>query len=714
LRFAVRFSFFKIHTLRRIGHRDNRYAHAGGENDALVPGTIPTDPTGGYSHVNLQDMDGFSRFSVADVRFYCHTSNHDRKIHFKTSHSFQLGVAFNGSLSGNDPSYWNSDYTALAGHTAYLPGSAHYAFTGSSDGFWNFPFYESDWYHWGIRGAGDRFECDDFPASSAYTTLHQVWVRQHSTAPTPQPTMLVPDHELNFQGCSDGTDVVDAYDPSVTATAMNGAACSADGMEFDGVDDYLDLTPWPFGGEPMSVEVYVKYGAFKSWSRIFDFGDGEADDNVVLLNVWTSATARFTIYVGEGGGNGGGSEGYVQDCGCTHVSVTQDAWVHLVATVDGSTMKIYVDGVLTGTETNGLEPASLTRTQHWVGKSHWDNEYLDATIAYLRFWHGQAISAGQVAKLYANRPAPSPTPLPTTLAPTAGSQAWAFSNVQSGASGRFEKTAGSDPAYDAYAVTNEAVRSVSVEASGLGHVRVGFMDAGDTANFESGAMFGMWPVSNGPNEKSYTTCGGENGAYVSDYQAGDTIKLEYDVSSGDVTMFINDALQRTCPGASDSYLHAAIWIYELGSYASEVHVEPRAATFLGGVWTQVSDGQVIGTVDISLDYSLKFDLDMVGASSNAWDSIIHVGDDDDERMPGVWFRDFSSNCLGVYDKVGTGHTSTRVDICDVFSPGNTYSVEIKVEGTTLSVFVDGALEGTVTVARSSSASRSPNSKVWIG
>merc|ERR1711965_456629 len=105
----------------------------------------------------------------------------------------------------------------------------------------------------------------------------------------------------------------------------------------------------------------------------------------------------------------------------------------------------------------------------------------------------------------------------------------------------------------------------------------------------------------------------------------------------------------------------------------------------------MGDGEVVGTVDISLEYSLKFDLDMVGASSNEWDSIIHVGDDDNERMPGVWFRDFSSNCLGVYDKVGTGHTSTSIDICDVFSPGNTYSVEIKVEGTTLSVFVDGRL-----------------------
>ena len=30
------------------------------------------------------------------------------------------------------------------------------------------------------------------------------------------------------------------------------------GLQFDGVDDYVDLTPWEFGG-PTTVETYVKY-----------------------------------------------------------------------------------------------------------------------------------------------------------------------------------------------------------------------------------------------------------------------------------------------------------------------------------------------------------------------------------------------------------------------------------------------------------------------
>ena len=101
------------------------YAHTGGENNALVEATTPpTDPTGGYSHVVLDDLSGFSADYIEETRFYCETSAHSRKVHFKTDNRFQAGAAFSGSLSSNTASYWTSGYTALSGHDAYLPASA--------------------------------------------------------------------------------------------------------------------------------------------------------------------------------------------------------------------------------------------------------------------------------------------------------------------------------------------------------------------------------------------------------------------------------------------------------------------------------------------------------------------------------------------------------------------------------------------------------------
>ena len=80
---------------------------------------------------------------------------------------------------------------------------------------------------------------------------------------------------------------------------MQGAACSAEGMVFDGNDDYVDLTPWAFGGA-FTFEADVKYDAFQSWSRIFDFGQGTSDTtldtNVILTNEGTSGTCAFGNY----------------------------------------------------------------------------------------------------------------------------------------------------------------------------------------------------------------------------------------------------------------------------------------------------------------------------------------------------------------------------------------------------------------------------------
>jgi hypothetical protein len=62
----------------------------------------------------------------------------------------------------------------------HQPGTIDYAFT-------NFPFWQGGVRHWGIAGAniganpatsGFRWEVDNFPASSANSTIHKVWVRK--------------------------------------------------------------------------------------------------------------------------------------------------------------------------------------------------------------------------------------------------------------------------------------------------------------------------------------------------------------------------------------------------------------------------------------------------------------------------------------------------------------------------------------------------------
>jgi hypothetical protein len=161
------------------------YLHKGGTDPLLktfaaalpvlgstVLGTDESGSTTTWGHVSNTYL---SKFTFSELRIYGATNAHTRIINFKTSHSgtisyFKTGV---GSMSGIA-----SNYTALTGHNAVLPGSTANYFTDQYDlAMTNFPFWVSGAYHWGIKGHNYRWEVDDFNNSASYHTLHQIWIR---------------------------------------------------------------------------------------------------------------------------------------------------------------------------------------------------------------------------------------------------------------------------------------------------------------------------------------------------------------------------------------------------------------------------------------------------------------------------------------------------------------------------------------------------------
>lgn len=176
------------------------YNHVAGQNNALVPGTIPTDPSSDYSHVDVNDIYSSVGYigvegMVLDVRFYCTSDLHARVMHFKTSHAFHVGAAWDGDMTGNSHTYWTTGFTTLAGHTANLPATTDGGSISSTAGFTDYAFYDSPSYHWSLRGggaSGSRWECDDNAGGPGQNTQHLVYVRMNtlfpSTAPTPAPT----------------------------------------------------------------------------------------------------------------------------------------------------------------------------------------------------------------------------------------------------------------------------------------------------------------------------------------------------------------------------------------------------------------------------------------------------------------------------------------------------------------------------------------------
>ena len=115
---------------------------------------------------------------LAEIRFYCRTSDVGRVVHFKvTGSTFTTVNNYFRTGSGTFPVPFTGT-TTLAGHTAQLPASTDNAYGNQgNNAMIYYPFYHAGANHWAIGADGLRWECDDFPNGAGYDTQHQIWVR---------------------------------------------------------------------------------------------------------------------------------------------------------------------------------------------------------------------------------------------------------------------------------------------------------------------------------------------------------------------------------------------------------------------------------------------------------------------------------------------------------------------------------------------------------
>ena len=153
-------------------------------------------------------------------------------------------------------------------------------------------------------------------------------------------------------------------------TTHNGAGWAAgkvgQALSLDGVDDYMDAGDFEIGGA-VTFAAWVKYDAFKSWSRVFDFGNGEDSDNILMAHYQTTSSGRFSHRVTStstyelGGSNNLGS----------------NTWLHRVGVIEANgNMSLYLNGSLVASNTSTSVLPTLTRTQQYVGKSNWSVGWL--------------------------------------------------------------------------------------------------------------------------------------------------------------------------------------------------------------------------------------------------------------------------------------------------------------------------------------------------
>ncbi len=202
---------------------------------------------------------------------------------------------------------------------------------------------------------------------------------------------------LRFDDVNASGDPVDLSKNAMNGSLQSGAAINitgkfGDALHLDGTDDYVDLADMSSDfSSGLTICAWTYFDSFTaSWPRIVDFGQGQADDNILFARHGTTSDLTFEVYSGGSGG------GQVTATGV----LSTGAWQHLCAAEDSSgSVRLYVDSVNVVNGSTAV-PVSLTRTNNYIGRSNWGSDgYFDGAIDDL-FVFNRSLNYSEVLSLY--------------------------------------------------------------------------------------------------------------------------------------------------------------------------------------------------------------------------------------------------------------------------------------------------------------------------
>jgi hypothetical protein len=159
--------------------------------------------------------------------------------------------------------------------------------------------------------------------------------------------------------------------------------------------DVVDLPASLTDANALSFSFWFRSNNTITWGRIFDFGNGESADNIIIFfnnnNLGLSVFDRAT--------NGNNYD--------IIVSVNDNVWRHVVWVMtkisNNVTWNIYVNGSLSVTKTTGVFfPNSVSRIKNFIGLSNWDvygNPGFNGGIDDFRIYK-EALTQDKVTILY--------------------------------------------------------------------------------------------------------------------------------------------------------------------------------------------------------------------------------------------------------------------------------------------------------------------------
>src|SRR4051794_1928415 len=140
-----------------------------------------------------------------------------------------------------------------------------------------------------------------------------------------------------------------------------------------------------------TIATWVNPSSTPTWSRIFDFGSGTG---VYMFLATSAGTApRFAITIN---GNAAGAEQVINAPSALPIG----QWTHVAITQNGTTARMYFNGVQVAENTNmTLTPSSMgNTTQNFIGKSQYEDPLLNAAVDDFQIYD-RALSTDELTAL---------------------------------------------------------------------------------------------------------------------------------------------------------------------------------------------------------------------------------------------------------------------------------------------------------------------------
>jgi hypothetical protein len=148
-------------------------------------------------------------------------------------------------------------------------------------------------------------------------------------------------------------------------------------------------------GFTISVWVYPQQIGY--WSRVLDFGNGAASNNVIFsISNGNSLNPTLTAIL---------SGNFLTFTGSSQ-ALSLGQWQFLIASFDGSYFYVYVNGVQTSSVFVSFTPPYLTRSNCFIGKSNWadccGDGFSSSILDELRFYNKSLTQSEILELMYQN------------------------------------------------------------------------------------------------------------------------------------------------------------------------------------------------------------------------------------------------------------------------------------------------------------------------